>query len=151
MPRAIPVIPAQKILQLEPRDVSLSWATSIPSTGLKECEVRLAKEAAAAAGFDLVTITGNIHPTTTHGTRRDKPHMTVKFRSTRYNSQTEQTVHINVHVWNPRLQQWTRYPSSGRPADYPYHNVYQDGNIRFYRPLPRSLAQDEIHTQERRR
>jgi hypothetical protein len=58
MPRIIPVISAEKIPDLEPSDVSLSWATSIPSsTGLRDCEVRLAKEAAAAAGFDLVTIT----------------------------------------------------------------------------------------------
>lgn len=57
MPRQIPVISAEKVLELEPSDVSLSWACSKPADGLKDCEVRLAKKAAAAAGFDLVTIT----------------------------------------------------------------------------------------------
>lgn len=57
MPREIPVIPAEKILELSPTDVLLTWRCTIPASGLRECEVRLAKEAAAAAGFDLVKIT----------------------------------------------------------------------------------------------
>ena len=58
MPREMPVISAEEVLELGPSNVKVFWATSIPSTpGLRECEVRIAKEAAAEAGFDLVTIT----------------------------------------------------------------------------------------------
>jgi len=55
--RTYPVISAENILELQASNVRLFWGTSIPASGLKDCEVRLAKAAAATAGFDLVTIT----------------------------------------------------------------------------------------------
>ena len=57
MGRAVSIIPAEKILQLEASDVKLYWGTTQPASGLKACEIRLARIAAAAAGFDHVTIT----------------------------------------------------------------------------------------------
>ncbi|WQF82674.1 hypothetical protein CDEST_07688 [Colletotrichum destructivum] len=144
--RPVPALPAEAILRLQPSEVQLRWGCTKPSEGLRECEIRLARETAAAAGFDLITIVSNIHPTTTRGTRRDKPHFGVIFQSSRYNLQTEQNVHINIRVWSPHFQQWTRYPSSGRPANYPYEHVHAEERIKWYRPLPRALAQEEIGT-----
>lgn len=56
-PRTHPLISAEKILALQPDDVRLLWGTTIPNSDLRACEVRLAREAAAAAGFDIVVIT----------------------------------------------------------------------------------------------
>ncbi|KAJ3544704.1 hypothetical protein NM208_g2911 [Fusarium decemcellulare] len=148
MPREVAIISAEKVLSLEPEDVSLTWGTSKPHAGLRECEERIAKAAAAAAGFDHVAITSNIHPTTTRGTRRDKPHLTVRFRSSRYLRETEQIVHINVHVWSSNHRVWVQYPFTRRPTNFPYHNVHQDGNIRFHRSIPTTLARDEVAAQQ---
>lgn len=41
-------------------------------------------------------------------------------------------------------QQWTRYLSSKRPSNFPYHYLTRDGNIGFYRPLPKVVAQREL-------
>lgn len=71
--------------------------------------------------------------------------MNVTFSSTRYYAQTNQNCHINVHVWNPRVQEYTRYPSNNRPDDYPYQHVCQDGLPNFYRELPKTLARNEIN------
>lgn len=176
-PATMAPISAEKILSLQPSDVRLSWGTSKPADGLRNCEIRLAREAAAASGFDRVVITygsipipslsrhfisrplsntlitltrANIHPTTSHGNRRDKPHLTVRLSSSRY-PRSEQINHINVHVWDNYFQQWIRYPSSRRPDNFPYQNVRQAGNIRFYRPLPRTLAEQEIAEERARR
>ena len=85
----------------------------------------------------------NIHSTTSRGTKRDKPHITVKFRSSRYLPETEQITHINVRVWSQRYQNWVSYPST-RQANFPYEDVHQDGNVRFYRPKPIDLARREL-------
>lgn len=51
------VIATENILQLQASNVRFKWGTSILSSDFRDCEVRLAKEAAAAAGFDLIIIT----------------------------------------------------------------------------------------------
>lgn len=55
-----------------------------------------------------------------------------------------------MHVWSTHFQQWTQYQMQRRPANYPYDQVYQDGNIRFYRALPKTLAQEEIAAERQR-
>lgn len=63
MPRDSGQFSASAILSLRPEDVGVNWRCTIPrsgyndSEGLRECELRLAKEAAAEAGFDEIIIT----------------------------------------------------------------------------------------------
>ncbi|KAK4161590.1 hypothetical protein QBC43DRAFT_337060 [Cladorrhinum sp. PSN259] len=143
MPKArkYPVISAKAVLELQASGIKLFWGTSIPASGLKDYKLKCLPKLNAS-------LRANIHPTTSRGMRREKPHITVKFRSTRHNQQTEQTVHINVRVWDPRSGTWTQYPSNWRLDNFPYHHVFQDGNTRFHRPLPKALAQSEINVQE---
>jgi hypothetical protein len=53
----IPYYIAREGFELQPRDLNLFWGASIPFASFRDCEVHFAKEAAAEAGFDLVTIT----------------------------------------------------------------------------------------------
>lgn len=63
MPRSSGRISASAILNLRPRHIDVEWRCTKPnsgyggSEGLRECELRLAKEAAAEAGFDEIAIT----------------------------------------------------------------------------------------------